>query len=234
MRAAPFRVTLDTNPDDCNFNCTMCEQHSVHSTAQAERVAAGIRKRRMAPDIFEGVLDELAPLGLGEVIPSTMGEPLMYAHFEKLVAAVAARPGVRLNLTTNGSFFPGPGGHTLASWAALLLPVLSDVKISWNGASKATQESIMRGSKWETQLANLTAWVAARDALEAAGGNRSTVTLQLTFMTTNLAELPDIVRLALRHNVDRVKGHHLWAHFGPIKGHDLWSTRESGVPRDCG
>ena len=66
MRAAPFRVTLDTNPDDCNFNCTMCEQHSVHSTAQAERVAAGIRKRRMAPDIFEGVLDELAPLGLGE------------------------------------------------------------------------------------------------------------------------------------------------------------------------
>ena len=205
----------------------MCEQHSVHSRAQQERAAAGIRKRRMEPGTFEAVVAELAPLGLTEVIPSTMGEPLMYAHFERLVAAVAARPGVRLNLTTNGSFFPGPSGHTLASWAALLLPVLSDVKISWNGATAKTQEAIMRGSKFDQQLANLRAWVAARDALATAGGNRASVTLQLTFMATNLAEIPDVVRLALAHGVDRVKGHHLWAHFAPIKGDDLRASRES-------
>ena len=205
----------------------MCEQHSVYSSAQADRAAAGIRKRRMDPEIVDKVLAELAPLGLSEVIPSTMGEPLMYAHFEKLVAAVAARPGVRLNLTTNGSFFPGRAGHTLASWAKLLLPVLSDVKISWNGASVKTQEEIMRGSKFEQQVSNLKAWVHARDALAATGGNRSSVTLQLTFMSTNLAEIPDIVRLAVAHNVDRVKGHHLWAHFKPIKGHDLRKSKES-------
>jgi hypothetical protein len=44
------------------------------------------------------------------------------------------------------------------------------------------------------------------------------VTLQLTFLESNLAELADIVRLAASLGVDRVKGHHLWAHFDEIKG----------------
>ena len=224
---APYRVTLDTNPDDCNYSCTMCEQHSVYSTAQAERVAAGVRKRRMRPEIWTRVLDELQPHGLREVIPSTMGEPLMYASFEDLVAAVRAKPGVKLNLTTNGSFFPGKDGRTLSDWAALLLPVLSDVKISWNGATAATQEGIMRGSRYATQVSNLVAWVAARDAFAASGGARSTVTLQLTFMSTNLAEIPDIVRFAVNHNVDRVKGHHLWAHFAELRGHDLRRSKDA-------
>ena len=25
---APWRITFDTNPDDCNLNCVMCEEHS--------------------------------------------------------------------------------------------------------------------------------------------------------------------------------------------------------------
>ena len=222
MLPAPWRVTLDTNPDDCNFACTMCEQHSVYSGAQAARSAAGIRKRRMDPALVESLIAELTPLGLREVIPSTMGEPLMYAHFERIVAAVAARaPGVRLNLTTTGSFIAGPGGHSPASWASILLPILSDVKISWNGATAATQELIMRNSKFDLQLRNLRMLVKARDALAAAGGNRASITLQLTFMERNLAELPAIVRLGLAEGVDRIKGHHLWAHFREIKGDNM-------------
>ena len=270
LLSQPRRVTFDTNPDDCNFSCTMCEQHSVHSGAQAARAAAGVRRRRMAPAVFLTVLEQLgAAGGLQEVIPSTMGEPLMYAHFDALVAAVrsaerarvealspdalraelaqrgaphvdtsssadlvatrlaAAGPGLRLNLTTNGSFYPGKLGRSVAQWAAELLPMLSDVKISWNGATKATQESIMVGSSFERQLANLRAWLAARDALAAAGGNRASVTLQLTFMRTNLAEIPDVVALAAGLGVDRVKGHHLWAHFAPIKGDDLRRSEAS-------
>ena len=266
----PRRVTFDTNPDDCNFSCTMCEQHSVHSGAQAARAASGVRRRRMAPAVFLSVLEQLgAAGGLQEVIPSTMGEPLMYAHFDALVAAVrsaerarvealslealraeltergvshsqlsaasdlvtarlsAAGPGVRLNLTTNGSFYPGKLGRSVVQWASELLPLLSDVKISWNGASKVTQESIMVGSSFERQLANLRAWLTARDTLSAAGGNRASVTLQLTFMRTNLSEIPDIVALAAGLGVDRVKGHHLWAHFAAIKGDDLRRSEAS-------
>lgn len=72
----PWRVTLDSNPDDCNLSCIMCEQHSVHSDAQAKRAAAGIRRRRMDPALIPALLSPL-PIGshgLREVIPSTMGE----------------------------------------------------------------------------------------------------------------------------------------------------------------
>lgn len=126
---SPWRVTLDTNPDDCNYSCTMCEQHSVYSDKQKERVSLGIRKRRMEPIVFEEVIDRLAAQGLKEVIPSTMGEPLMYSHFDRLVEAVRRQPGLRVNLTTNGSFFPGPEGRSVEDWAKLLLPVISDVKV---------------------------------------------------------------------------------------------------------
>jgi MoaA/NifB/PqqE/SkfB family radical SAM enzyme len=56
-----------------------------------------------------------------------------------------------------------------------------------------------------------------RDAHAAAGGNRCRVTFQLTFLETNVDELADIVRLAIDLGVDRVKGHHLWAHFEAIE-----------------
>lgn len=72
----PWRITLDTNPDDCNLSCVMCEQHSVFSDAHAKREAAGQRRRRMKPELIDAVLAGLpiGPDGLREVIPSTMGE----------------------------------------------------------------------------------------------------------------------------------------------------------------
>lgn len=36
---APWRITFDTNPDDCNLSCIMCEEHSIYSKSQEERKA---------------------------------------------------------------------------------------------------------------------------------------------------------------------------------------------------
>jgi len=95
------------------------------------------------------------------------------------------------------------------------------VKISWNGGCKSTQEKVMRGTDWEKNLANLRTFIAVRDRLHSEGGSRCKVTLQLTFMEANLMELPEIVELAHKEGVDRVKGHHLWAHFKEIEGLNL-------------
>lgn len=129
------------------------------------------------------------------------------------ILALCGRHQIKLNLTTNGTF-PRLGAR---AWAERIVPVTSDVKISWNGATAATQESIMLGARWETLLENARTFVAVRDAHADAGGNRCRVTFQLTFLETNVAELADIVRLAVELGVDRVKGHHLWAHFDEIK-----------------
>jgi glycosyltransferase involved in cell wall biosynthesis/wyosine [tRNA(Phe)-imidazoG37] synthetase (radical SAM superfamily) len=212
-RPAPWRITFDTNPDDCNLRCIMCEEHSVHSEAQPQRRAAGQPKRRMDVGLIRRVVAEAAPRGLRELIPSTMGEPLLYADFDQIID-ICHEHGVQLNLTTNGTF-PGRGAR---AWAERIVPVCSDTKISWNGATAATHEQIMVGTRWDRVLENVRTFIDVRDAHAAGGGNRCRVTFQLTFLQSNVHELPQIVRLAAQLGVDRVKGHHLWAHFSAIQG----------------
>ena len=209
--AGPWRITFDTNPDICNMQCVMCEEHSPHSTSQVARRREGKPSRLMPIELIRRVVADAASNGLREIIPSTMGEPLLYKHFEDILA-ICAQHDVRLNLTTNGTF-PRLGAK---AWAERIVPVASDVKISWNGATKTTQEAIMYGSVWEKALANVRAFIAVRDTHAARGGNRCRVTFQLTFLEANVGELADIVRLAVKLGVDRVKGHHLWAHFKEI------------------
>ena len=45
-------------------------------------------------------------VGLEEIIPTTMGEPLMYKEFPEFIKLCHEFPGIQMNLTTNGSF-PG-------------------------------------------------------------------------------------------------------------------------------
>lgn len=219
---SPWRITFDTNPDDCNLSCIMCEDHSPHSQTQSARRKERRPKRRMDIELIRKVLEEQAPLGLKEIIPSTMGEPLLYKDFEEVVNLCRIH-GVKMNLTTNGTF-PGRGAE---AWAKLLTPICSDVKISWNGGCKSTQEKIMRGTSWEENLENLRTLVAVRDQVQKSGCPRCRVTLQLTFMEANLEELPDIIELALKTGVDRVKGHHLWAHFKEIEQLSLKRSPDS-------
>lgn len=40
----------------------------------------------------------------------------------------------------------------VVEWARLLVPVLSDVKFSWNGTTQATQELVMKNSKLDKQV----------------------------------------------------------------------------------
>jgi MoaA/NifB/PqqE/SkfB family radical SAM enzyme len=220
--AGPWRVTFDTNPDTCNLHCVMCEEHSPHSPNQARRTAAGLSRRTMPFELIERVVAEAAPHGLREIVPSTMGEPLLYERFEAILDLCSTH-GVKLNLTTNGSF-PRLGAQ---AWAERIVPVTCDVKISFNGATRETQESIMLGSNWDRLLANVRTFVAIRDRHAANGGNRCRVTFQLTFLERNVEELADIVGLAIGLGVDRVKGHHVWAHFPELADQSMRRSPES-------
>ena len=211
-RSGPWRITFDTNPDDCNLHCIMCEDHSPYSSTQSDRRKAGRPKRRMGIDLIRRVMEESRGTGLREIIPSTMGEPLLYRHFDEILD-LCAEYGVKLNLTTNGTF-PKLGAE---AWAERIVPVTSDVKVSWNGATKQTHENVMLGSNWEMVIENVRTFIVVRDAHAEAGGNRCRVTFQLTFMEINVSELPDIVKLAVELGVDRVKGHHLWVHFSEVR-----------------
>ncbi len=208
----PWRITFDTNPDDCNLHCIMCEEFSEFSDRQARRREEGRPPRRMDVALIRKIVAEAKPHGLREIIPSTMGEPLLYADFEEILA-ICREFDVKLNLTTNGTFPRKP----VEEWARLIAPVTSDVKISWNGAQAETAESIMKGAQFEKVLRNVRKFIRVRDEVVVAGDNRCRVSFQLTFLETNVDELPNIIRLAAELGVDRVKGHHLWVHFRQIE-----------------
>jgi MoaA/NifB/PqqE/SkfB family radical SAM enzyme len=187
----------------------------------------------MDVSLIRKVIEEQAPRGLREIIPSTMGEPLLYEDFDEIIS-LCTQHGIKMNLTTNGTF-PKRGAE---QWARLLVPICSDVKISWNGGCKSTQEKIMQGTDWDRNLSNLRTFLSVRDEQRSASRPACRVTLQLTFMEANLEELPSIIELASSLGVERVKGHHLWAHFNEIEPLGLKRsadsiTRWNSVARRC-
>jgi len=194
--AGPWRLTLVADPDDCNLACDMCE------CGQAR--AAGPRPgapRRLDPALALAALASALEGGaLREVIPSTLGEPLLWAGLDALLDACGAA-GLRLNLTTNGTW-PGRGPR---SWGERLYPLASDVKVSWNGACAATAEALMPGLDFAAAVAGVAEVAAARDAAAARTGVRGRLSFQVTAQAGNVDELPAIARLAAALGVDRVK-----------------------------
>ncbi len=219
----PWRITFDTNPDDCNLHCIMCEEHSFFSPKHPARRNENEKRRVMDFAIIDKIVRECVPHGLREVIPSTMGEPLLYRNFRDIIG-LCYRYGIKMNLTTNGTF-PGCGA---SEWAEIICPVSSDVKISWNGVTEEVQEGIMVGSPLNRRMDDLKAFLEVRDSISnSMQGNHCSVTLQLTFMEMNLTEIPDLVRFAMDLGIDRVKGHHLWVNFPEMEEQSLRRSPDS-------
>jgi organic radical activating enzyme len=201
-----WRITLDTNPEDCNLHCIMCEEHSPYSGFKKKLFeTTGVKFRRMKFEIVERIFEEAAKLGVKEIIPSTMGEPLLYKDIEKIFE-LSKKHNIKINLTTNGTF----PKKTVEEWAKIIIPNTTDIKISWNGATAETSEKIMTGSNFHKALENTKQPIAFRNAHFEKTGYFCRITFQLTFMQNNMHELADIVKLAAEIGVDRIKGHELW------------------------
>lgn len=212
MSEAPWRITFDTNPDTCNLKCIMCEEHSIYRTSGEKGI------RLMNPEIISKVIKEVADNGLKEVIPSTMGEPLLYPHFETFLN-LSDEYDFNINLTTNGTF-PGKG---VDGWGKELLPRSSDIKISINGFRKEVNENIMMGVDHQRLLEDIKRLVNLRDEDHANG---STITFQVTYMESNLSDMKDLLKMAIDLGVDRFKGHHLWITWPEMEMESL--TRDRG------
>jgi len=212
-----WRITLDTNPDYCNLNCVMCEDHSPYAASRLERKQIGTLRPNMNRSLLEKVIREAAAMGIKEVIPSTMGEPLLYPHFE-IFLDLCHELGLSLNLTTNGTFPCKEKHQNVEYWAKRIVPIGSDVKISWNGATEQKQKEIM-GTTLNMHIDNARRFIVVRDKL--SDQHYCKMTMQLTFMKSNLNDVPALLELALELGFDRLKGHQLWTHFPELEKESL-------------
>jgi len=208
----PYRLTIDTNPDKCNLHCIMCDTHSIYNKNSK------LNRKNMSKKLLEKVLDEALQIRVEEIIPTTMGEPLLYEHFDLFINKLS-NSNTKLNLTTNGTF-PKKDIH---EWAEELLPILSDIKISINGINPLINENIMQGDNTIQKLKKIKEFIKLRDRYYPD----VSVTLQVTFLKSNLDEIEEIIKFAIENNVNRVKGHQLWVTYDEIRDQSLQnSTKE--------
>ena len=204
------RITLLTNPDECNLHCPLC---FLNQRSNGRRVFGmgemPFEIARGAIEKYAAVRDASGSRELREVIPSTMGEPLLYSHFDELLEFCRAIE-IPLNLTTNGTF-PGKWGSDAGM--ELLLRSCSDIKVSCLASEqfdgwKANVEKLVRVRDRLREKTDCTGVVGLNAETECAGVAESrvaTVSLQVTLHKKNLQDAPGVMSWASAIGIDRIK-----------------------------
>ena len=179
------RLTLLTNPDICNLHCPLCFLNQ-------RGVPAGLGE--MPIEVARRAIENYS--GVREVIPSTMGEPLLYSHFEELLELCRSCE-IPLNLTTNGSF-PEKWGSDEAMKSLLL--ACSDIKVS----TLSYETGGLPESEWKANVKKL---LDVRRRLQEGDSLRAvaTVSLQVTLHRENVDSTSELLRWAERVGVNRIK-----------------------------
>ena len=183
------RITLLTNPDVCNLRCPLCFLNQRKRAFGMGEMK--IETARRAIDRYAG-MGPLSPDGLREVIPSTMGEPLLYTYFDELLEFCRTRH-LPLNLTTNGTF---PGKWGTEQGMERLIDACSDIKVSCMAFDSATFDEMMPGFSFERWRDNVCRLV---------GFDRGSVTLQVTVHKKLVAKVPEILAWAESIGIARIK-----------------------------
>lgn len=204
--ALPRRLTIQ-NSLRCNLNCLMCQLHRDPRIARK----ANATRALLHFDVFRRVADETFPTAV-EVLPTTMGEPLLTPYFDQFLKLLQ-KYQTKLNLTTNGMLMT-------PEISKQIIPILSDVKVSFDGATRETYEAIRRGGSYNRVIQNIKAFVQLRDMY--VGLNKPTISFQVTLMRRNIRELSAIVELAHQLGVDWVKGYHVYVFDRQLEHESLW------------
>src|SRR5689334_13490947 len=183
MEPSPTYVQIEP-VGQCNLRCQMCP----------------IQFRRDGPpygppafmkfETFTRIIDELP--GLRELHLQGLGEPMMHPRFADMVA-YAVRKNVRVTTNSNLTLLnPARAERCVTSG-------LDCIHVSIDGATPQTYERIRVRARLERVLHNVELVLDARRRLES---RRPRLRMVVVIMRQNLHELPDLVRLAKRYDME--------------------------------
>lgn len=171
----PIIITIDT-ASVCNLKCTMCWA----------RLMRPDRKGIMKFNDFVKIVGQFSPWAETISLSGAAGEPLLNPD---LVNMIRYCKKIRMSpsVVTNGTLLDEDLGQKM------LKAGVDEIRISIDGATKRTFESIRIGAKFEEVTNNIRALVEQKKKLHAVG---TFVGMQMTVMEKNLEELPAMVKLA--------------------------------------
>ncbi len=175
----------------CNLRCIMCHFAYPHLAVQTTR--------HMEPLLFEKIASQLAPF-TQRLVLSAATEPTASPFFPEILR-IAERVGIDdIGFLTNGNTLSDELEEAISK-----APV-AEIAVSLHGARPETYASIHRGGKLSRVLRNIGRLVAIREK------NRRKIPrvgLHCTLMRRNIAELPEIVRVAAEAGLDFISMRHL-------------------------
>jgi len=135
----------------CNYTCTMCprEEHDRF-------------KGYMPMPFYYSVVDEVITMGATQITLVNFGEPFIDPTLEDKIH-YATQKGLRTYLITNASLFHLPSkskfakdsGQKMTKIEAAIKAGLTEIRLSFYGATKEVYESVMVGGKFEQTEANI-------------------------------------------------------------------------------
>ena len=195
--AVPLPSFLQIEPvGQCNLRCQMCPiQFRTDGPPYGPPAF-------MPFETFARIVDQFE--GLAELHLQGLGEPMMHPRFFDMVAYAAGK-GIKVSTNSNLTLLtPRRAEQCVASG-------LDWLHVSIDGASAEMYERIRVRSRLERVLGGLEALLAAR---RRAGRQQPHLRMVTVLMRQNLPELPDLVRLAHRYEMEAVFVQHLCHDFG--------------------
>ena len=197
MASTPLPTYAQLEPvGQCNLRCQMCAIQFRQDGPPFGALAF------MSLERFVQALDALP--GLRELHLQGLGEPMMHPRFFEMVALAAAR-GIRVSTNTNATLLNQRRAEGCVTSG------LDCVHVSLDGATAATYERIRVRAHFDRVTANVERLLAARERL---GSATPRLRMVMVLMRQNLDELPALVRLAHRWQVEGLFVQHLCHDFG--------------------
>jgi MoaA/NifB/PqqE/SkfB family radical SAM enzyme len=181
---------------ECNLRCEMCPIQ-FRNDGPADGTPAC-----MPFATYTRILDQFPKLE--ELHLQGLGEPLMHPQFFDMVAYAVAR-GVRVSTNTNLTVLSPRRAEQCITCG------LDCIHVSIDAATPAVYEKIRVGSRFSRVLRNLDFLNRAKQRLAS---QRPRLRLVSVLMRQNLHELPELVRLAHRWQMESMFVQHLCHDFG--------------------
>jgi radical SAM protein with 4Fe4S-binding SPASM domain len=195
MTALPRFVQIEP-VGQCNLRCRMCPIQF------RDEGAPGQPRAFIDYAVFCRLVEQFH--GAEELQLQGLGEPLLHPRFFDMVRHATAR-GMQVSTNTNMTVMSEQGAEECVRSG------LRTMHVSLDGASAATYQAIRLRARFERVLRNLRRLMQAKARLHSA---LPEVRLVAVVMRHNLAELPDLVRLAHKEGIASLSVQHLCHDFG--------------------